>query len=263
MDLGLKNKTAIVCASSKGLGRAVAEGLAKEGVNLTIFSRSEENINNTAIEIAKNYNTRVLPLIADVNDTSQLGLVVDQTIEEYSGVDILINNAGGPPFGYFEEFDISDWQNAINLNFFSAIYLSKKVIPFMKDNKWGRIINITSISVKQPIDGLILSNSVRAGLVGFAKTLSNEVGKYNILVNNICPGRIFTDRIKNLAKQRAEKESISYESAIDMMKEDIPLQRIGDVEEFANLAVFLSSERSSYITGNTIQVDGGLYKGIQ
>mgnify|MGYP001822044393 CR=1 FL=1 len=262
MDLKLKNKTAIVCASSKGLGRAVAEGLANEGVNLTIFSRTEEVILQTAKEIQEKYDVSVLSIVADVSDENDLYLIVNETLNEYSGVDILINNAGGPPFGYFNDFDNVDWQNALNLNFLSAVNLTKKVVPYMKEKKWGRLINITSISVKQPIDGLILSNSARSALIAFAKTLSNELGEYNILVNNVCPGRIFTDRIKNLASQRAEKDGISFEDALDNMKTDIPLQRIGNPSEFANLVVFLASECASYITGNTIQIDGGLYKGI-
>lgn len=262
MNLGLKGKTAIVCASSKGLGYGVAEGLASEGVNLTILSRTREDIENAAKNLSSKYDVEVLPIAADVSDHSQLKYVFDETLNKYSGIDILINNAGGPPFGFFDEFDISDWEKALDLNFLSAVYLTKLAVPQMKKNNWGRIINITSISVKQPIDGLILSNATRAGLVGFAKTLSNELGKFNILVNNVCPGRILTDRIKNLALKRSETENISYEKALDKMKEDVPVGRIGSVKEFSDLVVFLSSECSSYITGNTIQVDGGLYKGI-
>ena len=178
------------------------------------------------------------------------------------GIDILINNAGGPPFGFFEDFESPDWQNALELNLLSGIHLAKKVVPLMKKRSWGRIVNITSIAVKQPIDGLILSNTSRAGLIGFSKTLSNELAKDNILVNNICPGRIYTDRIKALAEKRAAQSGIGYEEAIEEMEKDIPLQRIGTPEELAALACFLASEKASYMTGTTIQVDGGLLRGL-
>lgn len=262
MNLGIKNRTAIVAASSKGLGKSVARGLASEGVNLTIFSRTEKEIDSTAREISDEFNVKVIPVKADVSDINDIDRVVNTTINEFSRIDILVNNAGGPPFGFLEDFDLKDWNDALKLNLLSTIYMTKKAIPSMKKNRWGRIINITSISVKQPIDGLILSNTSRAGVTGFAKTVSNEYGKYNITVNNVCPGRIFTDRIKDLAKKRAENLNVSYESALEQMNNDIPLERIGTPEEFADLVVFLASERASYITGNTIQIDGGLNKGL-
>lgn len=262
MDLGIKDRVAIVAASSKGLGRATALGLAKEGVKLTICARDRDTLFKTADNIIAETSADVLPIVCDVSKTDEIKNVVKQTIKKYDKVDILINNAGGPPTGNFLDFSLEDWQRAIELNLFSAITFSNEVIPHMKENKWGRIVNITSYAVKQPVAGLLLSNTVRAGIIGLAKTLSNEFGSDNILVNNICPGRIFTDRITFLANDRAEKEGKSFDEVISSMGSDVPVGRIGRPEELADLAVFLASERASYITGTTIQVDGGLTKGL-
>ena len=262
MDLGIKDRVAIVAASSKGLGRATALCLAAEGVKLTICPRDKDTLLKTAEEITSQTKVDVLAVVCDVSKTDEIKKVVKETINKYSKVDILINNAGGPPVGAFLDFTLQDWQKAIELNLFSAITFSNEVIPYMKENRWGRIINITSYAVKQPVDGLMLSNTVRAGIIGLAKTLSNEFGPYNILVNNICPGRIFTDRITFLANERAKKEGKSLDQVISEMGADVPVGRIGRPEELAALAVFLASERASYITGTTIQVDGGLTKGL-
>ncbi len=262
MNLGIKDKVAIISASSKGLGRACAEELAAEGCNLTIFSRNSADIRKTADEIREKYKTRVLSLRADAKSTKDIKNVVRSTIKEYKTVHIVINNAGGPPFGYFEDFRSKDWQSALELNLLSVINLTKEVLPYMKKQKWGRIINITSIAVKQPIEGLILSNTARTGVIGFAKTLSNEYGKFNILVNNLCPGRIMTDRIRELAEKRAEETKKDLTTVIKGMESDIPVGRIGDPKEFSSMVAFLVSERASYITGNTIQIDGGYSKGL-
>ncbi len=237
-------------------------GLAAEGAKVTICSRNEDEINETAKEIRDKTGSEVLAINADVSEQKELENIVNKTTDTFGTIHILINNAGGPPFGYFEQFDMEQWQKAIELNLFSTIRLTQLATPYMKDNLWGRVINITSIAVKQPLDGLILSNTSRAGVIGFAKTISNELAKYNILVNNVCPGRIFTDRIKSLADSRAEQEGKSFEQVIESMQSDIPVGKIGTPEEFANMVVFLASEKSSYITGNNIQIDGGLLKGI-
>ncbi len=260
MDLGLRGKTAIVAASSKGLGRACALSLSKEGVNVTIFSRNLDNIRRAAEEIQKESKHPILALQGDVTNPDDLKRIVKATIERFSSIHILVNNAGGPPPGNFLDLNEDDWKAAIGLNLYSTINLTKAVLPYMIKQKWGRIVNITSIAVKQPIDGLILSNTVRTGVIGLAKTLSNELAKYNILVNNVCPGRLLTDRIKELAQNRAEKEGKTVEEILKEMESDIPLGRIGDPSELASLVTFLSSERASYITGTTIQVDGGLVK---
>ena len=262
MDLGIKDRVAIVAASSKGLGKATALGLAKEGVNLTICSRDKATLESAAEEIRSQTGVEVLPIPCDVSKTEDIKNVVNETIKKFKTVDILINNAGGPPTGGFLDFTLEHWQKAIELNLFSAITFSNEVIPYMKKNEWGRIINITSYAVKQPVEGLMLSNTVRAGIIGLAKSLSNEFGGDNILVNNICPGRIHTDRIVFLANDRAKKEGKSFDEVIDHMGADVPVGRIGRPEELAALAVFLASEQASYITGTTIQVDGGLTKGL-
>jgi len=262
MDLGIKDKVAIVAASSKGLGRATALGLAKEGVKLTICARDKDTLIETANSIISETSVDVLPVVCDVSKTDEVKNVVKETINKYGKVDIMINNAGGPPTGAFQDFSLEEWQKAVELNLYSAITFSNEVIPYMREHNWGRIVNITSYAVKQPVDGLILSNTVRAGIVGLAKTMSNEFGRYNVLVNNICPGRIFTDRITFLANDRAEKTGKSFDEVIEEMGSDVPVGRIGKPEELANLAVFLSSKRASYITGTTIQVDGGLTKSL-
>jgi len=262
MNLGLNNKTAIVSASSKGLGKACAEELAAEGCNLTIFSRNIRNIKKTAKEISEKYNVKVLPLKADASNPADVKNVVKSTVKEYKTVHILINNAGGPPFGYFEDFKLKDWQKALELNLLSVVNLTREVIPYMKKQKWGRIINITSIAVKQPVDGLILSNTARTGVIGLAKTLSNEYAKDNVLINNVCPGRIMTDRIVNLANSRSKLTKIPFNKVIKEWESDIPVGRIGKPQELSSLVAFLASEKASYITGNTIQIDGGLNKGL-
>ena len=260
--MGIEGKVAIVAASSKGLGRAVAMGLAREVVKVTICARSDEELQKTADEIRSETGAVVLAVPCDVSKEDDIEKVVSETINKYSTVDIMVNNAGGPPVGTFEEHSLETWQKALELNFFSALRFSKLVIPYMKKSGWGRIINMTSYSVKQPLDGLILSNTVRAGVTGLTKSMSNELGQYGILVNNVCPGRIHTDRITDLARQFAEERGESFETALEKMNEGIPVGRIGRPEEFADLVVFLASERASYITGDTILIDGGLSRGL-
>lgn len=262
MDLGIKGKVALVAASSKGIGKAVALGLAEEGANLSIFSRSKDEIERTASEIKSRFPVEVVASAADVTNGKEVDGAIERTVDRFGKIHILVNNAGGPPFGFFEDFEQQDWKDALELNLLSGVYLARKTVPFMKKQNWGRIVNITSIAVKQPIDGLILSNTARAGLTGFAKTLSNELAENNILVNNICPGRIHTDRIRALAEKRASQAGVEYEEAIREMENDIPLRRIGSPEELAALACFLASEKASYMTGTTIQVDGGLLRGL-
>ena len=262
MNLGIKGKVALVAASSKGLGRASAEALASEGVKLTIFSRNTSEITKTSNEIKKKYNIDVLPIKADVKKPSDIKKVIQSTIKKYKKIHILVNNAGGPPSGTFDDFKIKDFEDALNLNLISAINLTKGALPYMKKQKWGRIVNITSLAVKQPIDGLILSNTSRTALIGLSKTISNEYAEYNILVNNICPGRIFTDRITQLANQRVKKDKIPFDDVIKQMEDDIPIKRLGRPEELGSLVAFLCSQKSSYITGTTIQIDGGLNKGL-
>jgi 3-oxoacyl-[acyl-carrier protein] reductase len=204
----------------------------------------------------------VLSIATDVSKIEEVGEAVSQTVSKYGTVHILINNAGGPPLGDFLQFSLQDWQRALELNLLSTISFTREVIPFMQRQKWGRIVNITSTAVKQPIDGLILSNTARAGVIGFAKSISNEFARDNILINNVCPGRILTDRIVQLAEERAKRSNVNVEEVIRSWEQDIPIKRLGKPEELADLVAFLVSERASYITGTTIQVDGGMVKGI-
>lgn len=262
MELGINGKVAVVAASSKGLGKACALELSKEGAKVVVFSRNKDDIENTATEIQSKTNSEVVPLTADVTKTDQINSVITATLERFSTIHILVNNAGGPPFGHFDDFTINDWQSAVELNLYSTINLTNLVLPYMKSNNWGRIINITSVAVKQPIDGLILSNTVRSGVIGLAKTLSNELAEHNITVNNVCPGRILTNRIIQLARQRSVDQSRGYQEIIEDMEKDIPMGRLGDPDELGSVVTFLASEKASYVTGTTIQVDGGLLKGL-
>ena len=260
MDLGLQERVAIVAAASKGLGKAVALGLAHEGARVALFSRDEAQIRAAGDEIKRETSGDVLPLAADVTREEDLRRVVDATLERWGRIDILFNNAGGPPPGRFEDFGDAEWQKAFELNLLSTIRLTRLVLPSMRERRWGRIITSTSISVRQPIDNLILSNAIRSGVTAMAKTLSNEVAREGITVNTIAPGRIDTERLRTMDAATARKQGISVEEAQRQSEALIPLGRYGDPAEFAALAVFLASERSSYITGQTMLVDGGLLK---
>ena len=262
MDLGIAGKAALVTASSKGLGRAVAEELAGEGVRLAICSRDASRIAEVAEAIAADSGARVIGMQADVSRPEEVkGLIADVT-GQLGGLDILVTNAGGPPSGTFETITDNDWENAYRLNLASVVEMCRAVVPHMKEKGWGRIVNITSIAVKEPVDGLMLSNSLRAAVVGFAKTLSREVASHNILVNNVCPGFTMTERVIQLSEATAERRGIRPEDVLKEWEATIPLGRIGTPREFASLVAFLASERASYITGTTIQVDGGAVRGL-
>ena len=262
MDLGIAGKAALVTASSKGLGRAVAEELAREGVRLAICSRDASRIAEVAEAIAADSGASVIGLRADVSRPDEVkGLIADVT-GRLGGLDILVTNAGGPPSGTFETITDNDWENAYRLNLASVVEMCRAVVPHMKEKGWGRIVNITSIAVKEPVDGLMLSNSLRAAVVGFAKTLSREVASHNILVNNVCPGFTMTERVVQLSEATAERRGIRPEDVLKEWEATIPLGRIGTPREFASLVAFLASERASYITGTTIQVDGGAVRGL-
>ncbi len=262
MELGLTDKVAVVGASSKGLGRAIAVGLAREGVKVTICARNSDALEATANEIRQETGAEVLAVPTDVSVPAQVNTLIDNAINQFGGIDILVNNAGGPRAGRFAELSAEDYQTAVQLNLMSTINLCRAVVPTMRVRGGGRIINLTSVSVKQPVDGLMLSNMARTGVIGFAKTLATELAPDKILVNNVCPGIIFTDRIRQLATVRAEESGLPFDEVLEKMIADIPLGRIGEPEEFANLVVFLASARASYITGTTIQVDGGMVKAL-
>jgi len=262
MDLGLKDRVAIVAASSQGLGKAVAQGLAREGAKLAICSRNEAGINRTAEEIRQETGAEVLARAVDVTDYERVRRFVAETHGRFGRVDICVTNAGGPPAKPFSETTVEDWQAGVDLNLMSTLYFVREVLPLMQQRKWGRLITITSASVKQPIDNLVLSNSIRSAVSGLMKTLSNEYGKDNILVTNACPGYTLTSRLDELSGRLAKAEGVGPKAIQERWARQVPLGRLGQPEEFANLVVFLASERSSYITGVSIAVDGGFIKGV-
>ncbi len=262
MDLGLKDKVAIVAAASKGMGKACAMGLAGEGARVTMCARTEADLIAAANEIREKTKAEVLAIPADVTRLPDIQRVVARTVEAFGGVDILVANAGGPPIGGFDQMTDAQWQGAFELNLLSTIRFIREVLPHMRKKRWGRILNIQSSSVKQPIDGLILSNGIRPGVVGLSKTLAVELGKDNILINTVCPGRILTDRLRQGLGTRAKQAGKTLEEYLPTATAEIPLGRIGSPEEFATMVVFLASERASYVTGATIQVDGGLIRGL-
>jgi 3-oxoacyl-[acyl-carrier protein] reductase len=261
MDLGIRNRVAIVAAASQGLGKAAALALAKEGARLAICSRNQETLAAAAAEI-RDAGAEVLEQVTDVTDAGQVRSFVEATVARFGQVDICVTNAGGPPSKTFDQTTTSDWQAAVQLNFMSTLFFAQEVLPKMKEQRWGRFITVTSVSVKQPLDGLILSNSVRAAVSGLVKSLANEFGPYNVLVKNICPGFTATARLTNMAKKNAEAEGIPQAQVEERWTNQVPLRRLGRPEEFADLVAFLASERATYITGTSIAVDGGFIKGL-
>ncbi len=262
MDLGLRNRVAVVAASSQGLGKAVALGLAREGTRLALCARTESMLSSTAEEIRRQTGAEVLAQVTDVTNYEQVRRFIHATVERYGRVDICVTNAGGPPAKPFSLTTVEDWQAGINLNLMSTLYFAREMLPLMQSQKWGRLISITSVAVKQPIEGLILSNAVRSAVSGLVKSLANEYAKDNVLVNNVCPGYTLTARLDDLSAKLAAAEGVPPSEIRQRWASQIPLGRLGDPEEFANLVVFLASERASYITGVSIAVDGGLVKGI-
>lgn len=262
MDLGLNNKLAIVCAASKGLGKATAFALAAEGANLVIFARHKQDLESTASEIIDNTGSKVLPILADITKPEDIKRVVEIAVQKFGTIHILVNNAGGPPVGNFSDLTDEMWSQGFNLTLLSLIRMTRLVIPYMQKNRWGRIINITSITAKQPVDDLIISSTLRPGILGLSKILSRQYSKYGILINNVCPGYVLTKRTEKIAKKRAENMNINAEEYIKQQSKTIPMERYGKPEEVANLIVFLASERASYITGATFSVDGGIIQGI-
>jgi len=262
MDLGLKGRVAMVLASSKGLGRAIALGFAREGARVTICARGQEALDETKRQIEDETGVGILALTLDVSLRESHTKLVEETLSRFGQIDVLVNNSGGPPAGNLLSLPDSSWQEALDLNLLSTVFMTKEVIPHMMPRRWGRVINLTSYSVKQPVDSLVLSNMARAGVVGFAKTLASELAPHNITVNNICPGVFSTDRHHELARGRAQKLGIDLEEYLAQQASSIPVKRCGEPSELADLVVFLSSERASYITGTTLQIDGGLVRGL-
>ena len=262
MDTGLKGKTVLVTASSMGIGKAIAELFAAEGCNIAISSRSKENLLATSKEIKSKYSIEPLWSVCDINKKKDIEITYQAVIEQYGGIDILVNNCGGPVPGLFQSLEENDWDNAYEQVLLSAVRFSRLALPGMMGKNWGRIINVTSISVKQPVDNLILSNSLRAGVTGFAKSLSNEVARFNITVNNVAPGMTLTRRLYELAVIEAKEKGKSHEEILAEMAKRIPMNRLARPEEIASVVVFLASKQAGYVTGVTIQVDGGYIKSV-
>jgi 3-oxoacyl-[acyl-carrier protein] reductase len=262
MDLGLRGKVALVAAASRGLGRAIAAELAKEGTTLVLCARGADVLEATRKEIASTTNVGVHAVVADLSTLEGVQQVTREALDRYGTVDILVTNAGGPPAGPFDAHGWDAWERAVNLTLRSAVEMTRAVLPGMRQKKWGRIINVTSIAVKQPVDNLMLSNSVRSAVTGFARTLANEVAIDGVTVNNILPGYTRTERVEELAAATAKRDGISQREVVARFESQIPMRRMGEPEEFAALAAFLASERASYITGQSIAVDGGWIKAL-
>jgi len=262
MDLGLRNRVALVAASSRGLGRAVAEALAAEGASLVLCARDAARIEQVAAEIAAAHGVRAIGVAADVSRPADVEALAAAALAAFGRVDILVTNAGGPPAGTFESLPAEAWPKAVALTLESVVHLTRAVLPGMKERRWGRILNVTSIAVKQPVDNLMLSNSLRAAVHGFARTLANEVAPFGITVNNMLPGYTRTERVTDLAEANAKARGTSPADELARWEREIPMGRLGEPREFAALAAFLASDAASYITAQSIAVDGGWIRGL-
>jgi 3-oxoacyl-[acyl-carrier protein] reductase len=262
MDFGLKDKVAFVAGASQGIGKATAIELSKEGAKVAICALDDPELPKAVEEIRSITGNEVIGIPANLTVTEEARNFIRKGLEHFGTVDILVNNSGGPPDRKFLEIDEELWKFGFRLNLLSTITMTREVVPVMMGKRWGRIINMTSVSVKQPIEGLILSNTMRIGVVGLAKTLSNELAPYNITVNNVCPAYIATERVRKLSVDVAEKQGATPEEIIRKWESQMALGRMGKPDEVAALIAFLASERAGFITGDSIQIDGGYYKGV-
>jgi len=262
METGLKNRVAIVAGSSQGIGRAAAEALAAEGCQMAMCARRLGPLQDAAKQVGERYNSEVYCQPVDVTDAAAVHRFVESVVAKFGSADVCVTNAGGPPAKGFLAASVEDWNAAVRTNFLSTVYFAREVIPHMQRRSWGRFITITSISTKQPIADLVLSNAVRASVVGLVKSLANEFGKDGILVNNVAPGYTATDRLKELASNRAAAAGKSEAEIFQGWAADAPLKRVGQPQEIGDAIAWLASERASYVTGQTILVDGGMYKGL-
>jgi 3-oxoacyl-[acyl-carrier protein] reductase len=262
MDLGIANRAALVCGSSSGLGFAIARALAAEGCRVALNGRAEQRLRRALVALAADYPGRVESFRADVSVLGEADELVRRAAERFGAVDILVCNAAGPPAAPFEELPADAWQRALDLNLISTIRLCRAALPAMRRNHWGRIVCITSIAAKQPLAGLILSTTARAGVLGFTKALSDEVASSGITVNAVCPGFTRTERLEELAAQRAAQSGGAVADKLAEMVRGVPAGRIGEPAELAAAVAFLASERAAYITGVALQVDGGYIRSI-
>ena len=262
MDLGLAGKAALVCGSSAGLGRAIADALAAEGCRVAVNGRDEERLNHALALLAQRHDTEIAGFRADVSVPAQAADLVDQVAQRFGSVDILVCNAGGPAAAPFSATPAESWQAALDLNLLSTIHLCRAALPLMRAHRWGRIICLTSVAARQPIQGLILSTTARAGVLGFAKCLSDEVAAEGITVNAVCPGYMHTDRITDLVEQRATQTKRDTNAVLAGYVADIPAGRMGEPEELASVVAFLASTKAAYVTGVALQVDGGYVRSV-
>jgi 3-oxoacyl-[acyl-carrier protein] reductase len=262
METGLKSRVAIVAASSQGIGRATAEAFAAEGCRVAMCARNAVALEAAADKIRKQFGAEVFAQTLDVTDADAVKKFVSAVVQKFGGVDICVTNAGGPPAKGFLAASIEEWHRAVEANFMSVVYFAREVIPHMQRKRWGRIITLTSVTTKQPVPDLVLSNAVRAAVVGLVKSLANEFGKDGILVNNVGPGFTATDRLKDLARTRSQALGKSEDEMFAGWAADSAVKRVAEPREVADTIVWLASERASYVTGQTILVDGGTYKGL-
>lgn len=260
MDLGIKDKAAIVMAASKGLGFGSAMALAREGARVVMCARDEEVLRRAAGEVQKATNAEVMPVAADVTKAEDIARLVQEAVSKFGDPSIVVLNAGGPPPVPIDQITDDNWRSAFELTHLSATRLIRSTLPAMRNAKWGRIILIGSSSVKQPVANLHLSNGIRPGLVGFMKSLADEVAASGVTVNTVLPGVILTDRIVNNARVAATNQGITLEKRLENLSATIPMRRFGKIEEVGSLVSFLASEHASYITGAVMQVDGGLIR---
>jgi 3-oxoacyl-[acyl-carrier protein] reductase len=261
MDLGLTNRIALVCGGSSGLGYAVAERFLAEGAQVALNGRDPARL-DAAVHRLERPSARVRPFPADVSDPEACAELVQRVHRAMGGPDIVLCNSGGPPAGPFASHTATAWQQALDSNLLSAVHLARAAVPGMRERRWGRILCLTSIAAKQPVAGLVLSTAARAGVLGFAKALADEVAADGVTVNVLCPGLFATDRLVSLADTRARAAGRTSEAIMTEMAEAIPMKRIGAPDEFAAVAVFLASEPARYLTGTAISVDGGQWRGI-
>jgi 3-oxoacyl-[acyl-carrier protein] reductase len=262
MNLGLANRVAIVAAASTGLGRAVAEELAREGARVAICARNAADLGRAAAEIGVVSGREVFHQTVDVIDGSAVAKFVAEVSSHFGRVDICVTNSGGPPSKFFRDTTSEDWRSAVDLLLMSAVFFAKETLPLMQKNNWGRFITITSYTVKQPVDGLLLSNSVRSAVTGLARTLANEYGPHGITVNNVCPGYTRTDRLGELVEVISKRTGATPDEVFAGWERQIPVGRIGTPQEFAAVVAFLASERASYVNGTSIAVDGGIVRSL-
>jgi 3-oxoacyl-[acyl-carrier protein] reductase len=262
MEMGLKGRGVIVAASSQGIGLAAAEAFAREGAQVAMCARTEKTLREAADGIRGRTGAEVYAEALDVTSAPAVEGFVEQAAKRFGRIDVCVTNAGGPPAKNFLSISADEWRKAVDLNLMSTVHLARAVIPYMQRHRWGRIIAITSVSVKQPVQDLVLSNSVRAAVVGLVKSLSNEFGKDGILVNNVAPGFTATERLQELAQVRALAAGSSPQQVCDSWAAETPVKRLGDPKEIADVILWLASERASYVTGQTILADGGIYRGL-